>query len=161
MDIAAVGGTPIAGHQEPGGLTEDAVRSVLLLPAELQPQQVISLLGLGGPSFALATTETTSTLATEAAALTRPDGRVVCEHLLVAARPLRRMRGLLGRQHLPAGEGLLLRRAGSIHTFFMRFPIDAVFLDRRDIVVAITPDLPPWRVASCRGAKVGARARSR
>jgi hypothetical protein len=51
VDIAAVGGTPIAGHQEPGGLTEAAVRSVLLLPGELQPQQVISLLGLGGPSF--------------------------------------------------------------------------------------------------------------
>ena len=51
VDFAAVGGTPIAGHQQPGGLTEAAVRSVLLLPGELQPQQVISLLGLGGPSF--------------------------------------------------------------------------------------------------------------
>ncbi len=51
VDVAAVGGTPIAGHQQPGGLTEAAVRSVLLLPGELQPQQVISLLGLGGPSF--------------------------------------------------------------------------------------------------------------
>jgi uncharacterized membrane protein (UPF0127 family) len=85
--------------------------------------------------------------------LTAPDGRVVCEQLLVAARPLRRMRGLLGRKQLPSGEGLLLRPAGSIHTFFMRFPIDAVFLDRRDVVVAIERDLPPWRVASCRGAK--------
>ena len=53
VDIAAVGGTSIAGHQQPGGLTEAAVRSVLLLPGELQPQQVISLLGLGGPSFPL------------------------------------------------------------------------------------------------------------
>ena len=51
VDVAAVGGTPIAGHQQPGGLTEAAVRSVLLLPGELQPRQVISLLGLGGPSF--------------------------------------------------------------------------------------------------------------
>jgi hypothetical protein len=51
VDIAAVGGTPVAGHQQPGGPTEAAVRSVLLLPSELQPQQVISLLGLGGPSF--------------------------------------------------------------------------------------------------------------
>jgi hypothetical protein len=51
VDVAAVGGTPIAGNQQPGGLTEAAVRSVLLLPGELQPQQVISLLGLGGPSF--------------------------------------------------------------------------------------------------------------
>ena len=54
VDIAAVGGTSILGNSQPGGLTEDAVKSVLLLPAELQPQQVISLLGLGGPSFPLA-----------------------------------------------------------------------------------------------------------
>jgi hypothetical protein len=53
VDIAAVSGTSIAGHQAPGGVTEATVRSVLLLPAELQPQQVISLLGLGGPSFPL------------------------------------------------------------------------------------------------------------
>lgn len=53
VDISAVGGTSIAGHQEPGGITERAVESILLLPAELQPQQVISLLGLGGPSFPL------------------------------------------------------------------------------------------------------------
>jgi hypothetical protein len=53
VDIGAVGGTAIAGNQQPGGVTEEAVRSVLLLPAELQPQQVISLLGLGGPSFPL------------------------------------------------------------------------------------------------------------
>jgi outer membrane biosynthesis protein TonB len=53
VDIAAVGGTPIAGNQQPGGITEETVRSVLLLPAELQPLQVISLLGLGGPSFPL------------------------------------------------------------------------------------------------------------
>jgi len=53
VDIAAVGGSAIAGNQQPGGLTEETVRSVLLLPAELQPQQVISLLGLGGPSFPL------------------------------------------------------------------------------------------------------------
>ncbi|MDX6396690.1 MAG: hypothetical protein QOJ43_98 [Gaiellaceae bacterium] len=51
VDIAAVGGISIAGHQQPGGPTEEAVRSILLLPTELQPQQVISLLGLGGPSF--------------------------------------------------------------------------------------------------------------
>lgn len=54
VDIAAVGGTSIVSDQGAGGTTEAAVRSILLLPAELQPQQVISLLGLGGPSFPLA-----------------------------------------------------------------------------------------------------------
>ena len=54
VDIAGLEGKPIAGNQEPGGLTERAVRNLLLLPAELRPMQVISLLGLGGPSFPLA-----------------------------------------------------------------------------------------------------------
>jgi hypothetical protein len=54
VDIAGLEGQPILGHQQQGGLTERAVRNILLLPAELQPRQVISLLGLGGPSFPLA-----------------------------------------------------------------------------------------------------------
>jgi hypothetical protein len=53
-DISAVGGVSVTGHQEPGGITERAVRDLLLLPPELMPKQVISLLGLGGPSFPLA-----------------------------------------------------------------------------------------------------------
>lgn len=85
--------------------------------------------------------------------LTREDGRVVCEQLLVAARPLRRMRGLLGRAGLPQGEGILLRPAGSIHTFFMRFAIDVVFLDSSLRVLRVAPSLKPWRVAGCRGAR--------
>ena len=54
VDIAAVGGTSILGNEQPGGITEKAVRAILLLPSELQPRQVISLLGLGGASFPLA-----------------------------------------------------------------------------------------------------------
>ncbi|HKB20491.1 MAG TPA: hypothetical protein VKC65_05700 [Gaiellaceae bacterium] len=54
-DISEVGGVPILGHQQPdGSITEKSVRDILLLPVELQPRQVISLLGLGGPSFPLA-----------------------------------------------------------------------------------------------------------
>ena len=63
------------------------------------------------------------------------------------------MRGLLGRAELPSDEGLLLRPAGSVHTFFMRFPIDVVFLDREDVVVGIEPALQPWRTAGRRGAR--------
>jgi uncharacterized membrane protein (UPF0127 family) len=97
--------------------------------------------------------ETTSTLASRTAKLQRQDGRVVCEHLLVAARPLRRMRGLLGRSGLNESEGILLRPAGSIHTFFMRFAIDVVFLDRDLVVIGIEPSLEPWRTAGRRGSK--------
>jgi hypothetical protein len=53
VDIAALKGTPILGHQKPGGLTEGALRRILLLPRELRPSELISLFDLGGPSFAL------------------------------------------------------------------------------------------------------------
>jgi hypothetical protein len=53
VDISAVGGIPILGHQEPGGITERTIREILSLPDWLLPKQVISLLELGGPSFPL------------------------------------------------------------------------------------------------------------
>lgn len=79
-------------------------------------------------------------------------GGAVCVSEL-ADRPLPRMRGLLGRRGLPAGEGLLLTPAPSIHTAFMRFPIDALFLDRNLTVLCVVEQLRPWRVASKRGAR--------
>ena len=57
-----------------------------------------------------------------------------------------RLRGLLGRRELAAGEGLLIRPTNSIHTFFMRFPIDVVFLDRNGVVVKLVANVRPWRV---------------
>jgi uncharacterized membrane protein (UPF0127 family) len=71
----------------------------------------------------------------------------------VGAAPPPRLRGLLGRNGLPPGEGLLLKPAGSIHTAFMRFAIDAVFLDRGNTVVKVASALRPWRTAACRGAR--------
>jgi uncharacterized membrane protein (UPF0127 family) len=86
-------------------------------------------------------------------ALANDDGTVVCERCLLAETPLARLRGLLGRSGLPSGEGLLLRPAGSIHTAFMRFAIDAVFLDATDRVVKVASALRPWRAAACREAR--------
>jgi hypothetical protein len=80
------------------------------------------------------------------------NGRCLCVGEL-ADRPLRRMRGLMGRRGLLAGEGMLLRPAPGIHTAFMRFPIDALFLDRDLKVLDIREQLPPWRVASERRAR--------
>jgi uncharacterized protein len=85
--------------------------------------------------------------------LTRVDGTVVCERCSLADSPVTRMRGLLGRDGLEQGEGLLLRPASSIHTFFMRFPIDAVFLDRELAVLGIEDSIDPWRAAARKGAK--------
>jgi uncharacterized protein len=86
-------------------------------------------------------------------AVRRADGGVVCARCLLADRPLSRLRGLLGRGELPAGEGILLVPGGSIHTLFMRFPIDVVFLDRDDRVVGTRSTLRPWRMAFARARK--------
>ena len=85
--------------------------------------------------------------------LRREDGRIVCETVQVADTILRRMRGLLGRGSLEPGDGLLLRPAWSIHTMFMRFPIDVVFVDHDLIVLRIAHSLRPFKTASCRGAR--------
>ena len=87
------------------------------------------------------------------AVLLRQDGGPVCERCLLAETPLTRLKGLLGRKGLEQGDGLLLRPAASIHTFFMRFPIDAVWVDRDLNVLKVSPDLGPWRTAACKGAK--------
>jgi len=83
----------------------------------------------------------------------REDGTVLCERCAVADRPFARMKGLLGRSELPPGEGILIRPASSIHMWFMRFPIDAVFLDDDLRVLRVVSDLQPWRLASRRGAR--------
>src|SRR5205823_13792684 len=85
--------------------------------------------------------------------LRREDGRVVCERCAVANRPHSRARGLLGRRRLQPGEGMVLRPAWGVHTAFMRFPIDVVFLDADQVVIKIAANLQPWRTASCRGAR--------
>jgi uncharacterized protein len=82
----------------------------------------------------------------------RVDGGIACERCRVADRALTRMRGLLGRRGLESGEGLLLKPSPSIMTFFMRFPIDAVFLDESGTVLKVRANLRPWRIAGCRGA---------
>jgi hypothetical protein len=88
------------------------------------------------------------------ATLTTSDGRIVCSRCLIAQRPWQRMRGLLGRARLDPGEGMLFRPAGSIHMFFMRFPIDAVFCTADLEVIDVEHNLAPWRVAGRKGAKV-------
>jgi uncharacterized membrane protein (UPF0127 family) len=91
-------------------------------------------------------------MAVKRARIAGADGRTVCT-AAVADNPVTRLRGLLGRTSLPAGEGLLIRPAPSIHTAFMRFPIDAVFLDAEMRVLGVEAALRPWRVAGRRGAR--------
>ena len=57
-----------------------------------------------------------------------------------------RAKGLIGRKSLAPGTGMLITKCNCIHTFFMRFPIDATFLDAQNRVVRVVRDIRPWRL---------------
>ena len=59
---------------------------------------------------------------------------------------LERARGLIGRPRPGKGRGLLIPKCNAIHTFFMRYPIDAHFLDRNGNVVKVVRNIGPWRL---------------
>lgn len=84
--------------------------------------------------------------------VTAPGGRTVCTRCEVAEGAFARMKGLLGRTGLGPGQGMLINPAPSVMTFFMRFPIDVVFLDRDREIVGISHTLVPWRIAGARHA---------
>lgn len=76
-----------------------------------------------------------------------PSGTVLASRPVLAATFMARLRGLLGRDSLEAGEALVLEPCTSVHMFFMTFALDVVFVDGQDRVVAIYPDLRPWQVS--------------
>jgi len=57
-----------------------------------------------------------------------------------------RMKGLLGRKELPFGEALWIKPCFSVHTFFMKFPIDVIFLNKKNQVIAAVSNLTPNRM---------------
>jgi uncharacterized membrane protein (UPF0127 family) len=63
-----------------------------------------------------------------------------------------RRRGLLGREAMPAGSALAIAPCSSVHTFFMRFPIDIVFVARDGCVIKVRRRVAPWRVAAALSA---------
>jgi hypothetical protein len=79
---------------------------------------------------------------------------VVASAVEVAATRGSRLRGLLGRAELDACTALILSPCWTIHTAFMRFPIDVAFVDRDGRVVRVAEDVAPWRVAAAPSASL-------
>jgi len=73
------------------------------------------------------------------------NGAVLARRVERAVTMAARLRGHLGRSALPEGDALSIEPCTSLHTFFMRFPIDALFLSREGRVIRAIPDLRPWR----------------
>jgi len=74
-------------------------------------------------------------------------GTVLAERAWRAVRLKDRLRGLLGRERLEAGEAIYIEPCTSIHSFFMRFAFDALFIDRKFRVVHLIENMPPWRIS--------------
>ena len=75
------------------------------------------------------------------------DGAVVIPSVIVCRSMVARMRGLLGRADLPAGQGMLISPCRSIHTVMMQFTIDVIFLTRAGVVCRIVRNVRPQRFA--------------
>lgn len=73
-------------------------------------------------------------------------GRELASHVELADSLFSRMKGLLGRNSLATGHCLWIKPCKGVHTFFMHFPIDVVFLDKEQRVVEIVSNLPPNRM---------------
>lgn len=88
------------------------------------------------------------------AAVNITKGVALASELEIATSFIARSQGLLGRSGLRPDTGMLIDPCPSIHTWFMRFPIDVIFLDGKNRVVGLRRNLKPWRMAwSWRGAK--------
>ena len=73
-------------------------------------------------------------------------GSVVATDLELASDSRARNRGLLGRSGIAPGAVMIIAPCNAIHTFFMRFTIDIVFVDRQGQVLKVYPSVHPWRV---------------
>lgn len=80
-------------------------------------------------------------------AYNRTQGATLASRVLLANDSPSRNKGLLGRSSMDADEGLWIVPCPMIHTFFMRFPIDVVFLDKALKVRRVITDLKPWRLS--------------
>ncbi len=74
---------------------------------------------------------------------------VLATRMEVADSSAKRNKGLLGRESLSPGEGLWISPCESVHTFWMRFPIDLVYIDRKNRIKKLVSAVPPWRLSAC------------
>jgi uncharacterized protein len=89
---------------------------------------------------------------TDAAMVNERSGRLLASAVEIAATSETRRKGLLGRDTLDPSTAMIIAPCSAVHTFFMRFTIDVVFVDRAGLVRKIARDLKPWRMAASLGS---------
>ncbi|OGI17833.1 MAG: hypothetical protein A2255_08840 [Candidatus Melainabacteria bacterium RIFOXYA2_FULL_32_9] len=79
--------------------------------------------------------------------INKSNQKLVADRVKIANNPIKRIIGLLNRSKLEKGEGLLIIPCNGIHSFFMRFRFDAIFLDKNNKVKHLIRDMGPWRLS--------------
>jgi len=79
--------------------------------------------------------------------LRREDKKVIVENLMIADRFLSRLKGLMLSKALPSNAGLLLKPCQSVHTFFMNYTIDVIFLDENNRIIGIENNMRPYHIS--------------
>lgn len=74
-------------------------------------------------------------------------GQVIAENILYANSMYKRFIGLMGKNEINHNEGVFLTPCNSIHMMFMKFPLDIIFLDRKNKVIHITENIKPWQIS--------------
>lgn len=75
------------------------------------------------------------------------ESEIISSHIKIADTFWLRLQGLIGKKALQPGEGLLLRPCSQVHTWFMKFAIDLIFLDQEGIIVQLVSAIAPGRVS--------------
>lgn len=85
-------------------------------------------------------------MASKVYSLKTMNGEILCQKMIVATSFFARLKGLMFSAELPDCDGFLIKPCNSIHTFFMRYPLDIIFLDKNFNVVKVLYGLAPWRM---------------
>ncbi len=73
------------------------------------------------------------------------NNEIICEKAYIADDMFSRMKGLMFSKKIPFGDGILIKKCNSIHTFFMNYPIDIIFLGKDFSIKKVIRNIPPWR----------------
>lgn len=79
--------------------------------------------------------------------INKKTGEIFSEQVNTAENFISRLIGLMGKKKMPVGSALILKPCNQVHTFFMRFKIDVIFLDRQWVVKHLIVNMAPWRIS--------------
>jgi len=106
----------------------------------------------GAPSAALKSAQGSLLLADQVMVRNLTRNTQIADRAEVAGSAKKRSQGLLGRKGLRRGEGMWIVPCEAVHTFFMQFALDLIYLDRKHRIKKVRENVAPWRISACLSA---------